>query len=250
MGDRIVALIDAYNRRRPPTEQKLSAQRLSLLASEGKNPDVVRDLLKREKAGDLDAGIDAERLLRIAGFFGVTPSYLRTGQSDIDALNVTASPFPVQLGGGGVGQPVISVTGGMGGGGIAEEAAQIINGVKYAADAVRGEIFMPTFILNSLSHHARPGSVHWIEVRGDSMEPTLHSGDWVAIVVGDRNIGQGGIFALRDATGGIVVKRVELSDQPGRVDILSDNPRHSTRRELIGDIEIIGRVFGRISRVG
>lgn len=246
MGDRILALIAAYNRRRPATERELRPQRLSLLASEGKNPDVIRDLLKRERAGDYNAGIDAERLFRIARFFGVTPAYLRTGVDDMDALNVTASPFPVQSAG--VGQPVISVIS-PAGGPPSEEAAETLNGIRYAAEAIKGEMFMPLFVLNSLSHHARPGGVHWIEMRGDHMEPTICSGDWVAVNVDDRNIETDGIFALRNSRGGALIRRVEPGEKPGHVDLISDNPRHRRRTETTGELEVIGRVFGRITRM-
>lgn len=249
MGDRIVALIDAYNRRRSPTEHRLSAQRLSLLASEGKNPDVIRDLLKRERAGELNAGIDAERLLRIGRFFGVTPTYLRTGRESVDALNATISPFP-PIGSGGVGQPVISVTGGMGGGGFAAEAVTTIAGVTYRSDDIRGEVVLPDFMLASLSHIARRDAIHWFDVAGDSMEPTLYAGDWIAVNVRDKRFEQGGIFALRDNNGTILVKRLETSDEPGKIDIISDNPRQKTKVELIGDIAVIGRVIAKISRVG
>lgn len=248
MGDRIVALIEAYNRRRPPTEQKLSAQRLSLLASDGKNPDVIRDLLKRERGGDYDAGIDAERLLRIARFFGVAASYLRTGREDMDAMNVAPSPF-APAGSGGIGQPVISVTGGMGGGGIAEETTVTIGGVSYHADDIRGEVVLPDFMLSSLSHSARRDAIHWFDVAGDSMEPTLNSGDWVAVNVKDKRISGGGVFALRDQHGTILVKRLEV-ETPGRIEIISDNPRQRAKSELMDDITVIGRVVGRMTKVG
>jgi hypothetical protein len=245
MGDRIQSLIASRNRTRSATTKKITNQSLSLLVSDGENPDVIRDLLRQERAGRLDAGIDAERLLRIARFFGVTPTFLRTGRDDMDEINRTASPFPV-----GIGQPVISVTGGMGGGGFAGETAVEIGGISYQADDVRGEVILPDFMLASLSHSARRTGVHWFDVAGDSMEPTLRGGDWIGVNIEDKRIGQGGIFALRDHSGTIVVKRLEYSDQPGRIDIISDNPRQHSKTELVGDITVIGRVIARITKVG
>lgn len=248
MGDRILSLIAAYNRRRPANERELRPQRLSLLASEGTNPDVIRDLLKRERKGDYHAGIDAERLLRIARFFGVSAAYLRTGREDMDAINVTPSPFS-PAGADGIGQPVISVTGGMGGGGFAQETEMTIGGITYHADDVRGEVVLPDFMLSSLSHSARRDSVHWFDVSGDSMEPTLNSGDWVAVNVKDKQIRQGGVFALRDQHGTILVKRLEV-EGPDKIGIISDNPRQRPKTEMMGDITVIGRVIGRMTRVG
>ena len=245
MGDRIQSLIAAFNRTRSPTARKMTNQSVSLLVSDGENPDVIRDLLRQERAGRLDAGIDAERLLRIARLFGVTPTYLRTGQDDIDALNSTAPPFPV-----GRGQPVISVTGGMGPGGLADETTIEINGIAYQTDDVRGEISVPDFVLATLSHSARRNFIHWFDVAGDSMEPTLHGGDWIAVNIEDRRVGQGGIFALRDNHGTIIVKRLEFSEQPSKIEIHSDNPRQQTKTVSIDDVTVIGRVFARITRVG
>jgi len=245
MGHRIVSLIAARNRTRQPGAKKISNQSVSLLVSDGHNPDVIRDLLKRERAGDIDAGIDAERLLRIARFFGVSPIYLRTGQEDVDALNVTTSPFPV-----GLGQPVISVTGGMGGGGYSAETTVDIGGIAYQSDEIRGEIHIPDFVLASLSSSARRNAIHWFDVAGDSMEPTLRGGDWIAVNTEDKRIGQGGIFALRDGMGTVMVKRLEYSDQPHKIDIHSDNPRQRTKTVKADDITVLGRVIARITKVG
>jgi hypothetical protein len=245
MGQRIVSLIAARNRTRPATSRKITNQSVSLLVSDGESPDVIRNLLKEERKGRLDAGIMPERLLRLARFFGVTPTFLRTGRDDVDALNMTVSPFPV-----GIGQPVISVTGGMGGGGLAAETTVEVGGISYQADAIRGEVVLPDFMLASLSHSARRNGVHWFDVAGDSMEPTLRGGDWIGVNIEDKRIGQGGIFALRDHSGTIIVKRLEYGDQPGRIDIISDNPRQHSKSELIGDITVIGRVIARITKVG
>lgn len=250
MGQRIVDLIEQRNKNRQPTERKISMQSVSLAVSNNENPDVIRDLLRQERSGRLDAGISPERLFRLARYLGVTPSYLRTGSDDMDEFNAAASPFIFVPGGADVGQPVISVTGGMGGGGIAAEEMTNIEGVSYPTDAIRGEIHLPNFVLGSMSHAARPTSVHWFDVAGDSMEPTLRGGDWIAVNIADKTIGQGGIFALRDHTGTIVVKRLEYGDTPGRIDIISDNPRQNSKSELVGDITVIGRVFARMTKVG
>lgn len=240
MGDRIQSLIAAYNRTRSATTKPLKNQTLSLIVSDGKNPDVVRDILKRERAGDLDAGLTPERLLRIARFFGVTPTYLRTGKDDVDAFNAAAPPFPV-----GRGQPVIDASG------LGSDSDTVeINGLIYRASDVRGEISIPDFILASLAHNARRDCVHWFDVAGDSMEPTLRAGDWVAVNIDDKRVGQGGVYALRDQHGTIIIKRLEYGDEQNRIDIISDNPRQQRKSELIGDITLIGRVITRITRVG
>lgn len=87
------------------------------------------------------------------------------------------------------------------------------------------------------------GELAVVPVKGDSMEPTLRSGDRVLIDLGDKNISQGGIFCLWDGHGR-VVKRVERvpGQQPERVRLKSDNPLHDQYEVPAAVIEIIGRV--------
>lgn len=87
------------------------------------------------------------------------------------------------------------------------------------------------------------GELAVVPVKGDSMEPTLRSGDRVLIDMGDKNISQGGIFCLWDGHGR-VVKRVERvpGQKPERVRLKSDNPLHDMYEVPAAVIEIIGRV--------
>lgn len=82
-----------------------------------------------------------------------------------------------------------------------------------------------------------------VEVRGDSMEPTLLSGDRVLINLEDRQISQSGIFALFDG-GGTVVKRVEkrIGDDKNAT-LISDNPIHERYSVEMQQINVIGRVI-------
>lgn len=86
-----------------------------------------------------------------------------------------------------------------------------------------------------------------IEVVGDSMEPTLQTGDKILVDLGDKNIAMPGVFALYDGDA-TVVKRVEKV--PGGVEIIhliSDNPLHSNYRVPAETVNIAGRVvwYGR-----
>lgn len=87
-----------------------------------------------------------------------------------------------------------------------------------------------------------------IEVRGDSMEPTLSSGDRVMVHMTDRQVSQPGIFILYDG-GGTVIKRVEKIPGRDTLVLISDNPLH-TRYEVSGDdVQIIGRVVWAAKRL-
>lgn len=81
------------------------------------------------------------------------------------------------------------------------------------------------------------------EVIGDSMEPTLSSGDYVVIDRNDARIGLPGIFAVWDGDA-LVCKRVERipGSDPRKVMLRSDNPLHGAYEVAEEDVRIIGRV--------
>lgn len=82
-----------------------------------------------------------------------------------------------------------------------------------------------------------------VEVEGDSMEPTLRSGDRVLIDHSDRNPAKPGIYAIWDSNA-TVVKRVEnipASDPPQLV-LISDNKNHHEYIVLAEFVNVIGRV--------
>lgn len=88
-----------------------------------------------------------------------------------------------------------------------------------------------------------PGRATVQEVIGDSMEPTLSSGDYVLIDLGDSRIGLPGIFAVWDGDA-LVCKRLERvpGSEPSEVSIKSDNPLHGEYRVPEDRVRVIGRV--------
>lgn len=147
--------------------------------------------------------------------------------------------------------PVVSSALSAGGGASPQTVATSKAGISYSANAILGEISLPPAISSSLSA-APTNRIHWFEVRGDSMEPTLNGGDWVGVNTTDVAIGQGGVFALLDGNGEILVKRLRRlrGDENSRVEIISDNPRQGKDTEELEAITVFGRIVARISRVG
>lgn len=141
----------------------------------------------------------------------------------------------------------IDSSAGAGPGGLSLPASDNLGGVIYSADAVRGEISMPDYLLSEFTRAHAP-RVHWIKIRGDSMEPTLLPGERVMVDTTDTAIGQGGVFVVRDPDGEIVVKRLRKLDA-GRVELVSDNPKQGNRHYDGNDLAIIGRVVGRLSKI-
>jgi phage repressor protein C with HTH and peptisase S24 domain len=77
------------------------------------------------------------------------------------------------------------------------------------------------------------------------MAPTLTTGDRVIIDTGHKSPTPDGLYAIRDAFEGIVVKRLQLmrSTRPPRVKIISDNTNHATEEVPLNELEIVGKAL-------
>jgi len=87
-----------------------------------------------------------------------------------------------------------------------------------------------------------PDQLSLINVRGDSMSPTLDDGDDIMVEGGDATLNlRDGIYVLRmDDT--LMVKRLAIGPG-GQMSILSDNPAWPDWENVkAGDIQVIGRV--------
>jgi phage repressor protein C with HTH and peptisase S24 domain len=82
-----------------------------------------------------------------------------------------------------------------------------------------------------------------MHVEGDSMMPTLHSGDIVLVDMSRRSPTPPGIFVLHDGMG-LVAKRLEHipNSDPPRVRIISDNTFYSPYEGLADEVNIVGRI--------
>lgn len=80
-----------------------------------------------------------------------------------------------------------------------------------------------------------------IRVEGDSMQPTLHSGDILLVDTSSRRIQDGQLFVLRDQCN-LLIKRLQPA-LGGRVRVISDNPRYPEQLVYSQELEILGRVI-------
>lgn len=83
------------------------------------------------------------------------------------------------------------------------------------------------------------------KVMGDSMEPTLKSGDRILVDTSRASAAQPGIYVI--ATDDFAaVKRLEMvpGAKPSKVRIKSDNPLHGSFETNVRDVRIIGLVAG------
>lgn len=143
----------------------------------------------------------------------------------------------------------IDVRAGLGGGG-ALEGQDVRHDGDYA-DPVKSESwkFPARFMREEI--RASESQVVILETDGDSMEPTIGSGERIIVHTGMRTPSPDGIFALRDRFGNIIAKRLQVlrSGDPPRVLIISDNKAHAPEEVGLDEITIVGRVLWGLKRL-
>ncbi len=84
-----------------------------------------------------------------------------------------------------------------------------------------------------------------VDTAGDSMAPTIASGERAIIDTGHKTPTPDGLYAIRDTFNSIIVKRLQVlrSARPPRVKIISDNNSHPSEEAPLGELEIVGKVL-------
>jgi transcriptional regulator with XRE-family HTH domain len=113
------------------------------------------------------------------------------------------------------------------------------------ADPLKNEgwVFPPSFVHEQL--HASPDCLLVLDTTGDSMTPTIVSGERVIIDASHKTPTPDGLYAIRDAFNCIVVKRLQVlrSARPPLVKIISDNTSLPSEEAPLGELEIVGKVL-------
>jgi transcriptional regulator with XRE-family HTH domain len=113
------------------------------------------------------------------------------------------------------------------------------------ADLVKGEswYFPVSFVREQL--HTSPELLLVVEVIGDSMAPTITSGERVIIDTGHTTPSPDGLYAIRDPFNSVVVRRLQVlrAAKPTRVKVLPDNPKHPGEEVPLGELEIVGKAL-------
>jgi transcriptional regulator with XRE-family HTH domain len=138
--------------------------------------------------------------------------------------------------------PELDLRAGMGGGGIS--AREVRKDGKHA-DPVKSEgwLFPANYIREQL--HTSSIGLLVLDTNGDSMAPTILSGERVIVDTVHKMPTPDGLYAIRDTFGSIVVKRLQVmrSTRPTLVKIISDNPNHSNEEAPLNDLEVVGKVL-------
>ena len=167
-----------------------------------------------------------QKLAKVADALGVSMSYLLYGEESWgsnkhrDGLSENSTSDRVSI-------ASIAVEASVGGGTLVTEEHED-NPFFFRRSWIRQKL------------NAAPGDLRVIDVRGDSMLPTLSEGVVVLVNLKEQKPSPPGIFVLFDGLG-LVLKRLELQPEES-VRILSDNPQYAPYTRALSDINIIGRV--------
>lgn len=158
-----------------------------------------------------------EKLDQVAQALGVERNWLLHGIGDIDGESpIMEDPMEAF-----VSIPSVEVT------------DEVENGEPYH--------FQRSWIVHDLK--ADPTNLRIMHVEGDSMMPTLHSGDVVLVDLAKRSPTPPGIFVLFDGMG-LVAKRLEHipNNDPPKVRVISDNTFYGPYERTSNEVNIIGRI--------
>jgi transcriptional regulator with XRE-family HTH domain len=138
--------------------------------------------------------------------------------------------------------PELDTRAGLGGGGL---PAREVRKEGRHADPIKSEgwVFPTSFVREQL--HTSAARLLVLDTNGDSMAPTILSGERVIVDTGHKTPTPDGLYAIRDTFGAIVVKRLQVmrSARPTRVKIISDNPNHASEETPLGELEVVGKVL-------
>ncbi len=124
-----------------------------------------------------------------------------------------------------------------GGGGLAPASEYVVGSITVTIDWIRRELPAIT----------NRGNLAVIEAYGDSMEPTLHSGDLLVVDTGIHQADVDGVYILARANTAepeIMVKRLQRTRDGGLI-IKSDNPIYEPERvphKELEEVDVRGRV--------
>jgi len=202
--------------------------------------------------------ISSENIRKLAIDLGVNTEWLETGRGrqsieeprrvTLDELERNDEPFD-ETSKRPSGILEIDVRAGLGGGGYTADYEVRLDGDH--ADPVKSEGWQfPTRFMRE-EVRAPENRIIILETEGDSMTPTILSGDRVIVDTGHRIPSPDGIYALRDRYGAIIVKRLQVlrKGEPPQIRIISDNKSHDPEDVGADEIQIVGRVLWVLKRL-
>lgn len=219
--------IDRKRLKQAMDERGITARALSLAV--GKNDYLVRDIISGKSKNPR-----VDTVSKIAEQLGLRLADLMPGTDGVRRASELATPEPretvVQAHGEMVTVPEYDVRLSAGGGQLVE-----------AENQTGAWQFSRRYLVEEL--RLSPANLAIVEVQGDSMEPTLRTGDRVLIDHSDRNPARPGVYAIWDSNATVVkrLEKVPASDPPMLV-LISDNKSHNAYTVPAELVNVIGRV--------
>ena len=115
-------------------------------------------------------------------------------------------------------------------------------GGAYDADEGYEKLDIPDYFISILGGESNIKNIEAINVSGDSMEPTLNSGNIIYLDKSKKDISKDGIYAFTNENG-LFVKRIQKRID-GQIDIISDNKEYPIQVTTKNNINIMGKVVG------
>lgn len=249
---------DLYPRIKQRLDELGMSEREASLSVAG-NPDLIRNI----KRGRSDS-LRGHRLLKLASLLGVSASWLMTGETghisseevaaglsgDETSDNTGTSALEAYRGRLPGAVPEVDARAGAGDGMVGdEEVVTLQRGDSFVGHKVLAEwIFPPAFLRHEL--RVQPGGIMILEVIGDSMSPTLQSGDRVIIDTAHSRPVPDGIYVIDEGDGPMVKRLQQIRrSEPAEIRVISDNQHHEPYTLRLEDIRIVGRVSGRVTKM-
>jgi phage repressor protein C with HTH and peptisase S24 domain len=84
-----------------------------------------------------------------------------------------------------------------------------------------------------------------VEAEGDSMAPTITSGEKVIVDISHKTLSPDGLYAIRDSFDNFIIRRLQLlrAAQQSQVKIISDNPKHAAEEVALDEVEFVGKAL-------
>ena len=115
-------------------------------------------------------------------------------------------------------------------------------GGAYDADDSYEKLDVPDYFISLLGGKNNIKNIEAINVSGDSMEPTLNTGNIIFLDTSKNDISKDGIYAFTN-TNGLFVKRIQKRID-GQLDIISDNKEYPIQIVNKNEIQIMGKIVG------
>ncbi|HIP13536.1 MAG TPA: helix-turn-helix transcriptional regulator [Arcobacter sp.] len=115
-------------------------------------------------------------------------------------------------------------------------------GGAYDGDEDYEKLEVPPYFTNMLGGEQNMKNIEAINVTGDSMEPTLNSGNIIFLDKTKYDVSKDGIYAFVNENG-LFVKRIQKRID-GQLDIISDNKEYPIQVVRKDEINILGKIVG------